>query len=503
MTPLGLSFNIEMDASSDLAFNDERADTLLTIRASPAADAPSDVPIAEILIMDRSLSMAAVGKLNEAKRAMCAAIDTLQDGTYLGIIAGHHEAEVIYPDTVGLVRVDAEAKAVAKRRVMGQLPEGGTAIGTWLTRARELFDALPARDTVRHAVLYTDGRDEHESAEELDSALAICVDQFVCHARGLGNDWNYTELLRISQSLHGNADAVVEISDLTRDFTHLMEEARSIVVPRVYLGLLLGEWFRLGFVRQTVPVEADLTTQQQLHGEEIHIPLGAWPPEKRQYHLSLRFDPDKLPLDTQLSAARITLRAERPDATRTPCAAPQDLLVRRLAARDFPVRPPESLTHVENLRELGMSMRACADAQLSGRYEEADRELRIALELAEALGDTERLELLRAVSTTGPDGRTQVRRDASRGHIQQLGLRSTRTAARDIDPFAREPGGGPVQRRCSRCKATTTAPEPRFCEECGHPFDSEAAPAAPDDPHDAAPDDPRDQPPGDTPVDAS
>ncbi|MFG2863807.1 VWA domain-containing protein [Streptomyces sioyaensis] len=495
MTPLGLSFDIEMDASSDLAFDDERVDALLTIRASPAADVPSPAPSAEILIMDRSLSMAGLGKLNEAKRAMCAAIDTLRDGTYLGIIAGHHEAEVIYPDTGGLARVDAVAKAAAKHRVMGQLPEGGTAIGTWLTRAKELFDALPARDTVRHAVLYTDGKDEHESAEELDSALAACTDRFVCDARGLGNDWNYTELLRITQALHGNADAVVKISDLTRDFTRLMEEVRSIVVPRVYLGLLLGEWFRLGFVRQTVPVEADLTTQQQPHDDEIHIPLGAWPPEKRQYHLSLRFDPDKLPLDEQLSAARITLRAERPDATRAPCAAPKDLLVRRLATRDFPVRPPESLTQVENLRELGMAMRACADAQQSWRYEEADRELRIALEVAEALGDTERLELLRAVSTTGPDGRTQVRRDASRGQIQQLGLRSSRTAARDIDPSSQEPNGGPVQRRCPRCKATTTAPEPRFCEECGHAFDSGADPTAPDALHD--------EPPGDTPVDAS
>ncbi|MFE7301792.1 hypothetical protein [Streptomyces sp. NPDC057579] len=86
MTPLGLSFDIEMDASSDLACDDERVDTLFTIRASPAADAPSQAPIAEILIMDSSLSMAGLGKLNEAKRAMCAAIDTLQDGTYLAVV---------------------------------------------------------------------------------------------------------------------------------------------------------------------------------------------------------------------------------------------------------------------------------------------------------------------------------------------------------------------------------------------------------------------------------
>ncbi|WP_433892139.1 vWA domain-containing protein [Streptomyces sp. CA-111067] len=470
--PLGLVFSVDVDAPSDLAFNDDRADALLTIRARSAGSAPYGATAAEVLIMDRSLSMVSQGKLNEAKRAMCAAVDSLRDGTYLGIVAGHHEAEVIYPATGGLARVDAEARAAAKNRIMNQLPEGGTAIGTWLTCADRLFASVAARDCVRHAVLYTDGKDEHETPEELGEALAACADHFVCDARGLGDDWHFPELLRITEALHGDARAVVTTSELTQDFTRLMENARRMVVPRVYLGLDLSDKFRLDFVRQALPLEADLTAQQQRHDGDIHIPLGAWSPEERQYHLSLRFDPEKLPVEDEVRAARITLRAERPDATREPCADTEALLIRRRATPDFATSQPASLTRAENIHDLAIAMRACATAAQEGRWGEADQELLIALNLAVVLRDDERLALLRDCSTTGPDGRPQVQRGLSSGKIQSLGLESARTGSVNAaSVHAPAPDGAPQRRECPVCHAVTHAPQVRVCEECGHRFD--------------------------------
>jgi VWA domain-containing protein len=483
MSPLGLDFSLEVDASADLAFDDDRADALVTIRARtsggaadsadprPAAPGPAPAPSAEILIMDRSLSMAGHGKLSEAQRAMCAAVDSLRDGTLLGIVAGHHEAEVVYPPGGGLALADASSRAAAKLAVLQQLPEGGTAIGTWLACADRLFTASTSRETVRHAVLYTDGKDEHETSQELDTVLAACADRFVCDARGLGHDWNYTELLRITEALHGTAKAVVTVSDLTRDFTELMEQARRIVVSRVYLGLRLNSRFRLGFVRQTRPVEAELTAQRQDRDGEIHIPLGSWAPEARQYQVSLSFDPGALPVEEDLRASRLTLRAERPGGERTACAESAALVVRRRATPDVEIHRSANLTRAENMRELGMAMRACADAGERGDQARADRELRLALRLAESLGDAERLAMLRAVAETGPDGRPRVRRDAPRGAMQRLGLESVRTGAPPLDPTGTAPGAGPVRRTCPRCGATTSAArEVRHCEECGYVF---------------------------------
>jgi Ca-activated chloride channel family protein len=486
-SPLGLSFDVVVDAPSDLAHDATRADALITVSARSAAGAagpPS--PGAEILIMDKSLSMAGHGKLDEAKRAMCAAIDTLQDGTGLAVIAGNHKADVIYPDTDGLAVVDAATREAAKSRVVAQLAEGGTAIGQWLLRADRLFASVTSPGAVRHAVLYTDGKDEHETAEQLDEVLGACTDRFVCDARGLGEDWKYTELLRITEALHGNAEAVVTVSDLTEDFTRLMQEAQRIVVARVYLGLRLNDRFQLAFVQQTLPVEAELTARQR-QGDEIHVPLGSWPPEERQYQVSLRFVPESLPVEENLRALRITLHAEGPDGTRVPCSAMQPMVVRRRATPGFGIPPSDKLTWVENQRELGMAMRACADAQLRGDFERADRELRIAVSVAEELRDTDRLQLLRSVSVTGPDGRLQVRRDASRGQMQRLGLASTRTVARPADAgdvadaVDLPPAGVTVRRSCPRCGATASTPTARFCEECGHRFDDAAADGAPAD----------------------
>jgi Ca-activated chloride channel family protein len=466
---LGLSFALEVDAPSDLPYDEQRADVLITVTAQSTAGSASQTPSAEILIMDRSLSMSG-HKLDEAKLAMCAAIDTLRDGTHLGIVAGNHEADVIFPATGGgLARVDARTREDAKLRVIGQLPEGGTAIGQWLARARRLFASVDSPGTVRHAVLYTDGKDEHETPEQLGDVLTSCTDQFVCDVRGLGDHWHYTELLRITEALHGTAEAVVTISDLTEDFTRLMREAQRIVVPRVYLGLRLNDRFQLALVRQTRPVEAELSARQQRDGE-THIPLGSWPPETRQYQVSLRFDPNDLTVDETLRAARITLHAELPDGTRGPCSETAAMIVRRRSTPGFGVVRSPDLTRVENERELGMAMRACADAHLRGDLDQADRELRLAIGLAQSLRDTTRLQLLRAVATNGSDGPLRVRRDVSRGQMQAIGVDSTKTATRPVDPHDLPPRDVGLPRVCPRCGTTSTSSTAKFCEECGHRF---------------------------------
>ncbi|MGW2782745.1 vWA domain-containing protein [Streptomyces populi] len=472
-SPLGLGFTLEVDAPSDLSYDERRADALITVTAHSAAASAGQTPGAEILIMDRSLSMSGY-RLDEAKRAMCAAIDTLRDGTLLGIVAGNHQADVIFPTTDGLARVDARVREDAKLRVAGQLAEGGTAIGQWLARARRLFATVDSPGTVRHAVLYTDGKNEHETPGQLDEILTTCTDRFVCDARGLGEDWHYTELLRVTEALHGTAEAVVTVSDLTEDFTRLMREAQRIVVPRVYLGLRVNRRFQLAFVRQTRPVEAELTARQQHDGETL-VPLGSWPPERRQYQISLRFTPDSLTVDEVLRAARVTLHAEFPDGTRRPCSDSAAMVVCRRSTPGSAVVPSADLTRVENERELGMAMRACADAHERGDLDRADRELRLAIGLAASLPDATRLRLLREIAADGPDGLPRVRRNVSRGLVQRIGVASTRVTQEPDGPYAPpSPGSGPP-RACPRCGTTSTLPTAKFCQECGDRLDAAGA----------------------------
>ncbi len=491
----GLDFTIEIDATRDLGADVFRAEALITVTAHPAGAAAPAAAAVEVLIMDRSRSMMGENKIHEAHRAACAAIDALPDGVLLGIIAGNRRAEPVFPVAGGLAVIDAGTKAAAKRQVMSLRPEGGTEIGRWLTAANELFAAGPAAGFVRHAVLYTDGKNEHETSAALDAALSACADRFVCDVRGVGGDWHYAELRHIAEMLHGDATAVLRIADLADDFTQLMHRVQRLVVPRAYLRIQPRGSFRISAIAQTYPVRVDLTRHHRpadgpayngagfdgagLDGvvpdsAAVDVPLGPWEQQTRRYQLSLQFDPATLRTEDDVRAARIELLTEIADGTRERRASAA-LVVRRHATPDFRTVVPESLTRVEQERELGLAMQACADAWLNGRAADADDELNLAIRLAREVRDV-RLPLLEGVAIAGPDGRARLRPDVMPGEMQRLGLDSTKTAFARTATIAENGTGaaGPppvTGRACSRCGATTRAANLRFCEACGAPFD--------------------------------
>jgi Ca-activated chloride channel family protein len=248
------------------------------------------------------------------------------------------------------------------------------------------------------------------------------------------------------------------------------------VAPRVYLGLHLNERFGLGFVRQSRPIEVDLTDQAQYDGQDVQVPLGAWAAETREYRVSLTVDPETLEVGQHMRALRVTMLAETADGSREPRSDTVSVRARRLATRDTPGPLPAQLTREERVHDLSMAMRACAKAFLDGHFEAADRELREALGLARALGAAERLRLLESLAVDGEDGRPVVNRN-KRALIQQIGVESSRTGpvpqelvdgvalAVPAPAFAER-----VVRRCPECGQSTSGPRVMVCENCGHKF---------------------------------
>lgn len=502
-----------------MASDATRVDALIQVTAgAPTAEAQGP-PRSEVLIMDRSLSMVHWGKLDEAKRAMCAAIDALDDGTHLAVVAGSDRADVIYPRTGGLTRVDAAARKAAKLQVNSQMARGGTAIGSWLACADRLFAEQSTPGAIRHAVLYTDGKNQHETPEELDRVLAACADHFVCDARGLGDDWRHEELLRVTEALHGSPAAVVNVSELTEDFRQLIRHSQHLAVARTYLALRLDRTFQLDFVRQVRPRQVELTSRRQDRNGEVHIPLGSWSPgQRREYQVSLHFDPEQLATGEEIRAANITVHAEREDGSRHPRATPRPLVVVRRSTPGLGIVRSDAMTRVENLRELGSQMQACAAAYRSRDLARADEALRTALELAEETGHTEHVQLLRSVAVRGPDGLLQLRRDIRNGEVEQVGLESTRTGpafpalldpltdpvnpVNPVDPVDPVDPAGAVRRRCRSGHWTVASSAINFCEQCGQPFEQPAPedqvapqggrPGGSDHPQDAEDSDPQD-----------
>src|SRR5580658_7867271 len=117
---------------------------------------------AEIIIIDCSGSMDYPhAKIVQARAATAAAIDVIRDGVAFAVIAGTEKARPVFPNDGTMAIASEQTRSMAKQVANGLAPGGGTAMGTWLRLARQMLMSNSA--TLRHAILLTDGKNEHEA----------------------------------------------------------------------------------------------------------------------------------------------------------------------------------------------------------------------------------------------------------------------------------------------------------------------------------------------------
>jgi von Willebrand factor type A C-terminal domain/von Willebrand factor type A domain len=275
-------------------------------------DAASPAPAAgggsaEIIIIDCSGSMAyPASKIAEARAATCAAIDVMRDGVAFSVIAGNERAWPVFPPD-GRMAVAGEATRQEARRAVGRLqPGGGTAIGQWLRLARQIFGAAtPA--ALRHTILLTDGKNEHESLDQLVMAIGACEGVFSCDCRGVGTDWVVDELRRVSTALLGTVDIVPDPAGLAGDFAALMTNAMGKQVADVSLRIWTPQHATVQFLKQVAPAVEDLTSRRAEVGpQQVRYPTGAWGSgESRDYHLCVRVA--SAAIGQEMLAARVSV----------------------------------------------------------------------------------------------------------------------------------------------------------------------------------------------------
>lgn len=238
----------------------------LTDGVRSSARVPGQAPAAAVVLMvDCSGSMDyPPTKMRNARDATAAAIDTLRDGTRFAVVAGTHTAKDVYPGNGQLATAGPETKAQAKEALRRLSAGGGTAIGTWLRLADRLLGA--AEVDIRHGILLTDGRNEHESPEDLRAALDSCAGRFTCDARGVGTDWEVKEVTAIASALLGTADIVADPAGLAADFTEMMGNAMGKEVADVALRIWTPVGVEIVFVKQVAPTVADLTGRRTGRG---------------------------------------------------------------------------------------------------------------------------------------------------------------------------------------------------------------------------------------------
>lgn len=249
---------------------------------------------AEVLILDCSGSMGhPPEKIVKAKEAAAVAIDELRDGVPFALIAGSSGARMLWPPEPTLVPVDERTRAEARTALRKLGTDGGTTIGAWLRLAGRLLGER--QEMIRHTVLLTDGRNEHESSEDLAAATAACSGLFTCDCRGVGTDWSVAELRTIASALLGTVGLVAEPADLAEDFRAMMATSMHKAVGEVGLRLWTPVGAAVRFVKQAAPTLEDLTTRRVESGPQTgDYPTGSWGIESRDYHICVEVEPGRV-----------------------------------------------------------------------------------------------------------------------------------------------------------------------------------------------------------------
>ena len=381
--------------------------------------APRDA--AEIVIVDTSGSMGVPrAKLDAARDATAAAIECIRDGVAFAVIAGTDQARIVYPSEGGLATASPQTREQASWAASRLKAGGGTAIGRWLTCARELFETAPG--SVAHAILLTDGANEHETAARLDAALSACEGRFQCDCRGVGTDWVVSELRKIASLLLGTVDIIPDPAAMAADFRAMIERAMGKATGSVSLRVWTPQGAEVRFVRQVAPTVEELTDRAvAVNPLTADYPTGSWGAESRDYHLCVSVPPRGL--GEEMLAGRVSVVEDGEVLGQG--------LIKAVWTDDeqLSTRINREVAHYTGQAELADCVQDGLEARKAGDEATATFKLGRAVQLAAESGNDGTLKLLQAVVDVedAATGTVRLRQEVGAADEMALDTRSTKT----------------------------------------------------------------------------
>jgi hypothetical protein len=415
------SFTLEAYQNEYLPLGATEVNAIVTVTSDGASGPAGQPDAAVVVIVDTSGSMGAPSrKIKAAREATSVAIDCIRDGVLFGVISGSDGADVVYPRGGRLSVASAQTRAEAKDEVGRLKAGGGTAIGSWLRRAGELFATAP--DHMGQVILLTDGENQSETPEDLDAALDAVEGQFQCDCRGVGTDWQVSELRRIASRLLGTVDIIPNAEAMAEDFGAMMRRAMGKATRNVSLRLWTPQGASVAFVRQVAPAIEELAGRGvRVNDLTADYPTATWGAEARDYHLCINVAPH----DTgeEMLAGRISL-LEGDEV----CG---QALVKAVWTDDqhLSTRISREVAHYTGQAELADCIQDGLEARKQGDFATATSKLGRAVQLAAESGNDGTMKLLQAVVEVDDVASGTVRLRGQVAVIDEMSLdtRSTST----------------------------------------------------------------------------
>ena len=402
---------------------DVHAIVRVTCRGAGQAGQTSAADAAEIIIIDTSGSMGENG-IAQGRNAATAAINEITDGTWFALIAGNHVGTLVFPYPGGpqqMVRMDPSTRQAAISSMQAFRADGGTAMGTWLTKAREVFSTLP-QASQRHAILLTDGANEHETPDQLTRSIHDATGIFQCDCRGLGDRWQVDEVRRIASALLGTVDLIPAPSAMAAEFQSLVRKSMARGVANVELRVWTPQGAQTLFVKQVAPNLEDLTGRRtQVNPLTAGYPTGAWADESRDYHVAVRLSAKSVGQEQLAARVQVALGEE----------VQTQALVKATWTNDeaLTTRIDDQVARYTGKAELAQMIQDGLAAKAAGRDDDATSKLGRAVQLANEAGDQEMTSRLRKVVDidNAETGTVRLKKGVERLDEMALDTASTKT----------------------------------------------------------------------------
>ncbi|MGI8809517.1 MAG: VWA domain-containing protein [Acidimicrobiales bacterium] len=435
-----MTFSVEVFQNEFLAEDARNVHAIVKVTSTGGQGLAPTAEKAIVLVVDTSGSMdMPSSKIRSARHGAAAGIEMLPDGTRFALVAGTHEASVIYPRSgEGLAIASQATRAEAAAAALRLWAEGGTAISTWIDLARELLERHEG--CIRLAYLLTDGRNEEGAPDVLDAALARAEEVFQCSARGVGDDWSVLELRKISSALLGDVGMIPEPERMKEDFVEFMDRAIGRTIADVRLRVWTPKVSTVDLICQVDPTIEDLTAKgMAVPPQSWDYPTGAWAgQESRQYHICIDVPPSAVGVQKKVADVGVVVG--------------NDVVAREMVKAvwtddvELSTKINRLVAHYTNQEELAEAVEHAQEARERGDEDEATKLYQRVADLAVEADRPDLLKLVEKVAEMELDGEGRptvknIRLDQAPGSGNALGVDSRRTTRIERPSDPEEPTG--------------------------------------------------------------